>query len=230
MTDEKNIKFFHKVQLKKNINKNMYKYVHTNGMVDVQSLRKIYLFDSVPFNNKSVLDVGCWDGYFSFESELKGASEVVSLDNPDFRWGGMDGYNFLRNYYNSKAKFVCGSVYNLKEIFPNKKFDIVLCYGVLYHLSDPLRALINLFEITNEYLILEGIFHESEEKKLELIDCGYYGGDTSNMYNMSSGYVNYVSELYGFKVETIQYHMDYRGSILLKKEKEFKDKYTILSK
>ena len=73
----------------------------------------------------------------------------------------------------SNAKFVCGNVLSLKESFPSdKKFDIVLCYGVLYHLSDPLRALINLFEITNEYLILEGIFYDSVGKNLEEKDGG----------------------------------------------------------
>ena len=210
--DYQNINFFHKIKIKKQIGQNLHKFFYTPGLVDIESLRNLYFFDSISFENKSILDVGCWDGYFSFESELKGASEVVSLDNPDFRWGGMSGYNFLHDYYKSNAKFVCGNVLSLKESFPSdKKFDIVLCYGVLYHLSDPLRALINLFEITNEYLILEGIFYDSVGKNLELIECGF-SNDNSNIYKISSGYMKYISNLYGFKIEKIDlFSLDVEG-------------------
>lgn len=231
--DYKNINFFHSVKIEDGkVNKTengsviKYPHVYTPGLVKVENLRNLYLFDSISFENKSVLDVGCWDGYFSFESELKGASEVVSLDNPKFRWGGMDGYNFLHQFYKSKAKFVLGNVYNLRESLGEKRFDIILCYGVLYHLSDPLLALVNLFEYSKEYLILEGIFFESNERKLELIECGF-ANDASNIYKMSSGYINYVSQLYGFKVEKIEYHQGFRGSVLLKKVKNFSTNYII---
>jgi hypothetical protein len=73
----KNISFFHKIKLKKEIGQNLINYYYTPGLVEIESLRNLYFFDSVSFENKSVLDVGCWDGYFSFESEKKGASEVV---------------------------------------------------------------------------------------------------------------------------------------------------------
>lgn len=212
MVNYKNISFWHKVKLKDN--------EYTPGIIDVQNFRKDYLFDEISFQDKTVLDVGCWDGYFSFESEKKGAKEVVSLDNTKFRWGGMDGYNFLHQYYNSNAKFVEGDVRNLTSSLKDKKFDIVLCYGVLYHISDPLIALKNLFNVANEYLILEGIFYRSPEKKLELIDCGIYGEDRSNIYRMSHGYINYISKMYGFKIEKSNYHLGYRASILLKRDRE----------
>ena len=191
--DYKKINFWHKVKLNNG--------EYTPGMIDIANQRNNYLFDEVSFENKSVLDVGCWDGYFSFESEKKGAKEVVSLDNPKFRWGGMDGYNFLHGHYKSNAKFVEGDVRNLEDSLKGKKFNVVICYGVLYHLSDPLVALINLFKTTNEYLIIEGIFSESEEKKLDLIECRKLGGDPSNIYIISMGYMKYVCGLYGFKIE-----------------------------
>lgn len=220
MIDYKNINFWHKVKL----NDEQY----TPGMVDIASLRGNYLFDEVSFQDKSVLDIGCWDGYFSFEAERKGASEVFSLDNTKFRWGGMDGYNFLHQHFKSKAIFVEGDVRNLETSLKDKKFDIVLCYGVLYHISDPLIALRNLFKITNEYLIIEGLFYESEERKLDLIECGKFGNDMSNIYSMSTGYIKYISNLYGFKIEKINLqYTSQRGAILFKKEKDFVESYCI---
>ena len=214
----KNLSFFHKVKLNNGD--------YTPGLVDIEQLRGLYQFDSISFENKSVLDVGCWDGYFSFESEKKGANEVISLDNPNYRWGGMGGYDFLHNYYSSKAKFVTGNVYKLKDSLNDKKFDIVLCYGVLYHLSDPLLALKNLFEVCSDSLILEGIFYDSKNKSMEFIDLGF-ANDKSNIYTISSGYINYISNIYGFKAVNYVYHSGHRASILLKRYKETHDGYII---
>ncbi len=43
---------------------------------------------------KSVLDIGAWDGFFSFEAERRGAARVVALDRHIWsldRWG-VDDY------------------------------------------------------------------------------------------------------------------------------------------
>ncbi|HEX3563736.1 MAG TPA: DUF1698 domain-containing protein [Acidimicrobiales bacterium] len=38
-----------------------------------------------PFEGRSVLDIGAWDGYYSFHAERAGASRVVALDH--YAWG-----------------------------------------------------------------------------------------------------------------------------------------------
>jgi len=38
-----------------------------------------------PFERRSVLDVGAWDGYYSFLAERRGAARVVALDH--YSWG-----------------------------------------------------------------------------------------------------------------------------------------------
>jgi 2-polyprenyl-3-methyl-5-hydroxy-6-metoxy-1,4-benzoquinol methylase len=35
-------------------------------------------FDCTAFENKKVLDIGCWDGLWSFEAERRGAREAES--------------------------------------------------------------------------------------------------------------------------------------------------------
>src|SRR3989338_8472945 len=32
-------------------------------------------------NNKTVMDIGAWDGFYSFEAERRGASRVLALDH-----------------------------------------------------------------------------------------------------------------------------------------------------
>src|SRR5687768_11321825 len=42
--------------------------------------------DELPdFSGRSVLDIGAWDGYYSFLAERQGASRVVALDH--YVWG-----------------------------------------------------------------------------------------------------------------------------------------------
>ena len=61
--------------------------------------------------------------------------------------------NFLIKEYNligsSKIEFEYKNIYDLGE----DKFDFVFCFGVLYHLKNPYKAMENLFKITNETLV-----------------------------------------------------------------------------
>ena len=59
---------------------------------------------------KRVLDIGAWNGGYSFECERRGAAEVVaySLENPD-----VTGFNRLKALLGSRVRYVQGSVYTL---------------------------------------------------------------------------------------------------------------------
>jgi|SRR5579871_1205804 len=97
---------------------------------------------------KRVLDVGAWDGWFSFEMERRGA-EVVALDatrNPKLI--------LARDLLGSKIEYVNADISRIsaKEL---GHFDIVLFLGVLYHLKHPLLALENVCEMTDELACLE---------------------------------------------------------------------------
>jgi tRNA (mo5U34)-methyltransferase len=73
---------------------------------------------------KRVLDIGAWDGWFSFEMERRGA-EVVAID----RWENPRFYE-IRRLLGSKVDYRELDVHDLR---PEKigRFDIVLFLGVL---------------------------------------------------------------------------------------------------
>jgi tRNA (mo5U34)-methyltransferase len=84
-----------------------------------------------------VLDVGCAEGFFSFEAERRGAREVVAVDCwPD----SVRRFQICRAALGSRATVHLGNVYDLD---PRSfgTFDLVLFFGVLYHLRNPLLAL-----------------------------------------------------------------------------------------
>ena len=59
--------------------------IFTDGHKTAEVLRREFEALQLPIlDGKSVLDIGAWDGYFSFEAERRGADRVVALDH--FVW------------------------------------------------------------------------------------------------------------------------------------------------
>jgi tRNA (mo5U34)-methyltransferase len=107
-------------------------------------------------SGKTVLDVGAWDGFFSFEAERRGAARVVATDS--YCWGGQgwgtkDGFEFARRALGSGVE---DREIDVLDLSPETVgvFDVVLFLGVLYHLRDPMRALERVFSVTAERLIM----------------------------------------------------------------------------
>ena len=105
----------------------------------------------------TVLDVGAWDGFFSFECERRGAARVVAADW--FAWreaarGSKQSFELAREALGSKVEDV---EVRVEELSPERvgMFDLVLFAGVLYHVRDPLRALAAVASVTKGHLLLE---------------------------------------------------------------------------
>ena len=110
-------------------------------------------------DGRTVLDIGAWDGFFSFEAERRGASRVVATITT--RGTGADGAR--RPGSSSRARTLGSSVEDIDidvmDLSPERvgTFDVVLFLGVLYHLPHPLLALERVASVTRELLILETV-------------------------------------------------------------------------
>ncbi|MBV9173688.1 MAG: DUF1698 domain-containing protein [Chloroflexi bacterium] len=102
-------------------------------------------------SGKSVLDIGAYDGYFSFEAERRGAARVLAFDHlaPD-----LSGFNTARRILGSSVEHLTGSVYDLSPELVGC-FDVVLFLGVIYHLRSPMLALQRVHSVCNEVMYLE---------------------------------------------------------------------------
>jgi tRNA (mo5U34)-methyltransferase len=104
----------------------------------------------------SVLDIGAWDGFFSFEAERRGASRVVALDGGVWKVDsiGKAGFEFARKVLNSKVEDV---ELEVTEISVDRlgQFDLVLFLGVLYHLPDPVGSFLKVASVAKHDIIVE---------------------------------------------------------------------------
>ena len=125
---------------------------------------------AVDFAGKRVLDVGCRDGMFSFEAERRGAAEIIGIDN-DISTGAVE---FLIPHFGSKVRM---EQLNLYELHPEGfgEFDIILFFGVLYHLRYPfwgLRKLTDCLKSGGDLLIESGMLVDNQDtEKLDLLMC-----------------------------------------------------------
>lgn len=95
--------------------------------------------DQIDFRGKSVLDIGCWDGKWSFYAERRGASRVLASDDKTQNWGGGAGLALAKDLMGSGVETRQDvSIYRLDAL--RETFDIILCLGVYYHLLDPFYA------------------------------------------------------------------------------------------
>ena len=120
------------------------------------------LSSAIPTNlkGKTVLDIGGWDGYYSFECEKNGA-KVTTIDNYQHK-KGQRGFDTAKKILNSKVEYHKLDLFSLPKW--KETFDIVLLFGVIYHIKYPLKALEIVYSKTNELLILESHYIKTKEK------------------------------------------------------------------
>jgi tRNA (mo5U34)-methyltransferase len=129
--------------------------VLTPGVDDTPTrLRKIGLPEDL--SGKTVLDIGAWDGFFSFEAERRGAARVLATDSYCWSgegWGTRDGFDLARRALDSNVE---DREIDVLDLSPESVgvFDVVLFLGVLYHVKHPMLALEHVYSVTGERLIM----------------------------------------------------------------------------
>lgn len=130
---------------------------------DVDYHRQVWSFiernlDKVDFRDKTVLDIGCWDGYWSFYAERQGARSVLATDDHSQNWSLNEGVFLAKELLGSSVEVNNNiSVYKLETL--KRKFDIIMFLGVYYHLFDPFYALAQIRHCchSDTIVLIEGV-------------------------------------------------------------------------
>jgi tRNA (mo5U34)-methyltransferase len=155
------------------------------GHISLEILRERYADFGLPndLHGKDALDIGAWDGWFSFEMERHGA-EVTAVDV-----AALPNFEVARRRMRSKVRYIVSDVCNLPRHNPGQ-FDYVLFLGVLYHLRHPLLALDIVCGLTREMAVVDSFVIDGDES--DRIDsplpfCEFYetdelGGNFDNWF------------------------------------------------
>jgi tRNA (mo5U34)-methyltransferase len=115
------------------------------------------LLDGIDLNGKSLLDIGAWNGGFSFEAKRRGAARVVACDkyvwtSPIFR--GRQTFDLARSLLGLEVEavemdipFVTADTVGVS--------DVVLFSGVFYHLLEAVRLTRQISQCARHLLVLE---------------------------------------------------------------------------
>ena len=107
------------------------------------------------FAGRSVLDVGAFDGFYSFLAEARGARRVVAVDNEQYvdwvraRFGvtlqGGAGFRAIAGLLGSRVEYRRMDALDMDEL--EERFDVALCFGILHRVTDPIRLLRALADV-----------------------------------------------------------------------------------
>ncbi len=184
----------------------------TAGVHSLAELQGIYRSLELPedLSGKTLLDIGCWDGFYTFETERRGA-KVISVDC----WHPSNFFA-ARQALNSKAEFHERSVYEIGKDNLGS-FDIVLFMGVLYHLRHPLLALENVCELTRDFAVIESHIidkmREGGEPAMEFYEFDELGGQYDNWWAPNLECMVQMARSAGFARVELLFRSDTRAAV-----------------
>ena len=109
----------------------------------------------------TAVDVGCGVGYFSEVLHSLGLN-VMGLDARE-----QNVMEARRRYPHLRFETMNAEDPRLHEF---GQFDLVFCFGLLYHLENPFQAIRNLSAMAAHIALLEGVCYPSKESMMALID------------------------------------------------------------
>lgn len=168
-------------------------------------------------SGKSVLDIGGWDGFFSFECEKRGA-KVVLADIPveeGGNWGATKGFQFAKKVLNSQVEFRNRNV-NVLNPQEDGMFDITLQYGVLYHLPDIFQSFKATRSVTKEMTLLETAIYpkdqDPDQTKAHAVFMQGYNNDPTNYWYPNIECVKQMMKAAGYREVECIYSCNYRAT------------------
>ncbi len=126
--------------------------ITTDGETGTSEADKLAMM-SLPddLTGSSILDIGCNEGFYSFELESRGASPILAVDQHP---AAKEKFALIHRLKGSRVEFRACDFFDLGA-GDIGTFDIVLFLAVLHHVRYPLLAIDRIFELTERFALIE---------------------------------------------------------------------------
>ena len=181
------------------------------------------VFDKIDITNKSIIDIGCSDGYYSNKCAKLGAKNVLGVDLDDLR--------IKRARFSSEVLKINNVEFKNLDIYGNdldaENFNIVLALGILHRVPDMYGFLKRISELGNT-LVLEFKTLNSSDSVCKWGGAETKGNKFNNLYFLPSiQLVSDILEHLNFNVVEVNKDnskLKYKRTIIVaKRKKEIKN-------
>ena len=183
----------------------------TRGTKSVQALaaETAAIFGFLRLEGRSVLDVGAWNGHFSFAAKRHGAARVLATDAYTWRHPGFRGRETLELARECLALDVETREIDAHDLPADLgTFDIVLFLGVFYHVFDPLAVTQNVAAMARDLLVIETDLELGEVPgpAMRFWPRSELGGDITNWWSPNAECMYELLRTLGFAHVCFQRH------------------------
>ena len=190
--------------------------ISTPGKWDGAHIRRFLDSTQFDFEGKKVLDVGCFDGLWSFEAEKRGARQVWAVDDLSKRPGDDSAFQFAHEALNSEVKYNPHlTVYRLEDL-GQRDFDVVLFLGLIYHLVHPMFALAMARRVLTDggkIVIESDVIDDERESYATFHYRNHHFGDRSNWFIPTTRCLLEMLESCYFEIERFDVRTSPRSTI-----------------
>ena len=127
---------------------------YTHETVNIRA--KVLLDNNKKYiKNKRILDLGCHFGTFAYIALQLGAGFVQGVDIEPGLLEQAREFLSLYKINKSKYDFKVGNIIEYLEALPEKSFDTVLCFGLMYYMPDNYHLLSLIKKVAKHAVILD---------------------------------------------------------------------------
>jgi tRNA (mo5U34)-methyltransferase len=147
--------------------------IHKDDRVNRHRQRKEYFFDPLvemfggSLEGKRVLDLGCNAGFWSLCAAQAGCDYVLGLDGRQMH---VDQANFVfevNEIEEHRYDFVAGNLFDV-DLSRYGTFDVVLCLGLMYHISKHVTLMEMITEVNSDVLLIDTTISTQPGSYLEI--------------------------------------------------------------
>jgi 2-polyprenyl-3-methyl-5-hydroxy-6-metoxy-1,4-benzoquinol methylase len=187
--------------------------IHKEGHINRHTQRKRHFFDPVvrllggSLEGKRVLDLASNAGYWSLATIEAGADYVLGIEGRQMHVDQASFVFDIKEVERDRYDFVMGDIFET-DFRQFGTFDVVMCLGLMYHISKPMELMEKISEVNDDILVVDTTLSMASGSFLKIVpqdpDSYMSAVDRSIAMRPTKRAVRDLAEHFGYSVVTLK--------------------------